>query len=241
MNKISKIAAAAALTVASVSANAWYGAGPYSGIGDFFGDGNFDMSFHMGGGARSSMYGYGYRAPYWAAPYYGYAPAATPAAATAGEAQKAWAEQQAEAAKAYQEAAQQMAAQQADAFKKAVEAQRQYAEQYAGQMPVVADPAFTMHQDMMKRMGEDFASMQQDVVSMQQEFAKRVQEDQVQMWEDMRNPFGPMDFARVDDRFKEASARRAEAMKEMEARRAEVKKMIEAQRTSVRRDFRRDI
>ena len=233
MNKMTKIAAAAALTAASVSANAWYGWGPFDGVGDVFGDGRFDMSFSMGGSARSSLYGYGYGAPYYGyAPYgvYGapYAPAvnAEQAQTAFAEQQKAFAEQQAKAVEAYQ----QMAQQQADAYKQAVEAQRQY----AGQMPVAADPIFTLRDDMMKRIGEDHAAMQQEMIALQQEMAEQLRQDQARIWEDMRNPFEPMQIASIDELKQQADARRAEAMKEMDARRAETKARIEAQRQTQR-------
>lgn len=240
MTKISKALVAATLTAASVSANAWVGWGPFDGFGDGWADGH--VSFHMGGGARSSLYGY--NAPYWGYPYYGYAPVVAPAA-NSEEAQKAmeeqqklFAEQQAKAMKA----AQDMAAQQAEAYQQAVEAQRKVAEQFAGQYPVVNDPLFSAHNDLMTRIVEDQVDAHQRFVDVHQDMAQRVVEDQTRFWNDVRDmhtgAFAPVSF---EQRVKEAEERRAEAMKEAEQRRAETMKMIEEQRAAVGRDYRREI
>ena len=240
MNTISKVLAAATLTAASVSANAWYGYGPYDGVGDFFGDGHFSMNFSAGASARSRAYGYGYNAPYWGYPYYGYAPVLAPAANTE-EAQKAieaqqklFAEQQAQAVKAAQE----MAAQQAEAFRQAVEAQRKVAEQYAANQPVIRDPLFSRHNDLMQRVVEDQADAHRRFADVHQEMNQRMVEDQQRFWTDVRDmhtaPFAPVNF---EERVKEAEARRAEMVKEMDARRAETMRMIEEQRTAYRRDI----
>ncbi len=84
--KIAALASALGLSLMAGSASAWWGpfGGPGWGNGLF--DGFGDMSFHMGGGARASGYGYGapyygygypYAAPYGYGPYaaYPYAPA----------------------------------------------------------------------------------------------------------------------------------------------------------------------
>ena len=223
MNKISKIAVAAALTAASVSANAWVGWGPFDGFGDGWGDGHFSMS--MGGGAGSRFHGYGYDAPYWAHPY-GYAPVVAPVA-DSEEARKAIEEQQ----KVFAE-------QQAEAYKQAVEAQRAIAEQYAGQQPMVTDPLFTAHNDLMKRIADDQMDAHQRFAGAQQDMAQRIAEDQTRFWGDVRDmhtgSFAPVSF---EERVKQAEARRADAMKDAEERRAETMKMIEEQRVSARRGY----
>lgn len=241
MKKITTAVAAATLAVASVSANAWVGWGPFDGFGDGWGDGHFDMSFRMGGGARSSLYGYGYNAPYWAAPYYGYGYAPFALAATTEEAQKAMAEQQKVFADQQAQAvkfAQDMAAQQAEAYKQAVEAQRKVAEQYGAQVPASSDPLFTAHNDLMQRIAADQVDAQQRFVDVHQEMAQRVVEDQTRFWDDVRSMqlgAAPVSF---EDRVKEAEARRAEVMKEAHERRAETMKMIEEQRALIgRRDI----
>ena len=243
MKKISQAIAAAALTAASVSANAWVGWGPYDGFGDGWADGHF--SFHMGGGARSSLYGYGYNAPYWGYPYYGYAPVVAPAAGNdearkaLEEQQKVFAERQAQAMKAAQE----VAARQAEAYKQAVEAQRKVAEQYVGQYPVVNDPLYQAHTDLMTRIVEDEIDAQRRFVSVHQDMAQRIVEDQTRFWNDVRDMhtgafLAPVSF---DERIKAAEERRATAVKEAEERRAETIKMIEEQRTAIGRDYRREI
>jgi hypothetical protein len=244
MNKISKAVAAAALTAVSVSANAWVGWGPYDGFGDGWADGHF--SFHMGGGARSALYGYGYNAPYWGYPYYGYVSFVVPATgnddvqeAVAAQ-QKQFAEQQAQAMKVARE----VATQQAEAYRQAVEAQRKVAEQYAGQYPVVNDPLFTAHNGLMSRIVEDEIDAHKRFVSVHQDMAQRIVKDQTRFWDDVRDMHNgaflvPVSF---EERIKEAEERRAEAMKEAEERRAETVRMIEDQRAAVGRNhYRREI
>jgi len=123
-NKMRYIAVAAALITAS-SAQAWWG-GPFSGLGDGWGDGAF--SFHMGGGTHWNGYGYG--APYYGYPYGAYLPGyAYPNAAPAVD--QATLEKQ---AKAQQEA---MEAQR-KAWAEAIEAQQKAAAEYAKNLPAPA-------------------------------------------------------------------------------------------------------
>jgi len=98
-----KTLVAAALIALSANANAWWG-GPWDDgwhrgwgnglgdmLGDMFGDGDFalNMNFRGRGHGWGRGYGYGYNdlydyyGPWWAAPYYGYAPYGYPYAPVA--------------------------------------------------------------------------------------------------------------------------------------------------------------
>lgn len=73
MNKISHLAASAALALCASSANAWWGGpGGWGNGNDWLGDGFGDMDFSMNFSGRGNSWGRGnnYYAPY----YYGYAP-----------------------------------------------------------------------------------------------------------------------------------------------------------------------
>ncbi len=69
--KMSKALALVSLLAASTASHAWWGGGPWNGLGNGVGDGAFNFS--MSGSARGTGNGYGYNTPYWGGPY-GYAP-----------------------------------------------------------------------------------------------------------------------------------------------------------------------
>lgn len=171
MNRLAKMAVAAALAGVTASASAWWG-GPFNGWGnDWFGNGGFDFNFSMGvGGHGASRYydaygpwGYPYGAPYWggyAPPVYGYpyaAPLTPEQQAALNEQQKAFAEQQAKL------------------LQQAVEAQRQFAQRLpkpqgntagawpvSGNDPLSSDPFATdLPQDFKAMMEQSDAAYQQ--------------------------------------------------------------------------------
>lgn len=152
MKTISKLMAAAVMTAASVSAQAWWG-GPNSWNDGFFGDGGFD--FHMSASAHGNgwnRYHNGY------APYYGYAPYGATAPALSAEQQKAFAEQQAQA------------------FEQAREAQRQFAEQMAQSRPEI--PALARRPEMP---GRSMPASYEDREQMREQIQQQMQDRRDQM------------------------------------------------------------
>ena len=90
MNKISKIATATALVVASAGASAWWGpmttfSDEFFGNGDGVGNGDFNMAMNANANSQAFTRGYGYNRYYHAPYYYGYPVAPVAPAAPAAD------------------------------------------------------------------------------------------------------------------------------------------------------------
>jgi hypothetical protein len=206
MNRLSKIAMAAALAGASVSASAWWG--PFNSWGnDAFGDGWFDfnVSAHAHGRGHGWNRYYDYYGPYaygpWAAPY---VPGAVPFYAMTEEQQNVLQEQH----KA-------IAEQQQKALQQAVEAQRKLAQQFAAQQAKVAE----------QWQENAFDPMRVDPFAADDLFAA-----EPPALEDL--PGMPLP-EHVKKALEESKGRREEAIKEMQARRDERAKEFEERRKEI--------
>jgi hypothetical protein len=209
MNKLSRIAMAAALAGASVSASAWWG--PFNSWGnDGFGDGWFDfnVSAHAHGRGHGWNRYHDYYGPYaygpWAAPYGPYGPGALPVYAMT-EAQQSVLQEQHKA----------MAEQQQKALQQAVETQRKLAEQFAAQQAKVAE----------QLQEQGFDPMRMDPLASDNLFAA-----ESPALEDL--PGMPLP-EHVKKALEQSKTRRDAAIKEMQARRDERVKEFEERRKEI--------
>ncbi len=177
MKTVIKWVAVTALATSSMAASAWWGGGPWNGMGDGFGDGS--GSFNIGFSARSSVRGYGNgHGNSYGSPYYGgyNAPVYAPVVALTEEQRKAAVDQQ-----------KQFAEQQAKAMQDTIAARRKYDERMRGSWqqprPFAFDHADHQAQrdEMIKQMEAQRAEMEKYVAEQQ----KVAQEYRAAMMKDM--------------------------------------------------------